>query len=193
MCVRACTRACPHLGHLGPRARERLELEFESPLQLDFCEKTLSTLFPRPILQGRAFTRMKLWVLLLLLGESATALRRAPFSLSPARVTSRSTAAATMADAPRVYRGKILDGTEERCTEPVPLTTAVVPLLATTTLAYYGFNTKVNRDDSEREGQDPMVVPRRRALTWLGLQCGAAFFLGPQVTNPCSNINQKRA
>jgi len=72
------------------------------------------------------------------------------------------------------------------CIEPIDPIAGVIALGAFSVLAYFGFNTEKNRADSIREGGN---VPRRRALTWLALQTGAAFYVGPQLTNPCSNVN----
>ena len=73
-----------------------------------------------------------------------------------------------------------------QCIEPIDPVAGGAAFFAAAALAAVGFNTQRNRDDSLREGGN---VPRRRALTWLGLQTGAAFCVGPQLTNPCSNVN----
>lgn len=74
------------------------------------------------------------------------------------------------------------------CIEPVDPVVGLTVLGVAALVASVGFNTARNRADSVLEGGDANV-PRRRALTWLGLQVGAAFYIGPQLTNPCSNIN----
>ena len=66
--------------------------------------------------------------------------------------------------------------------KPIDPVGAAVVFTAAATLAYFGFQTRMNKE----EGPD---VPRRKAITWLALQSGAALSLGPQLTNPCSNIN----
>lgn len=77
----------------------------------------------------------------------------------------------------RNFRGACID-------EPVDPKVALVMFGVTALVAYFGFQTQTNLS----EGPD---VGRRRALTWLGLQSIAAFSIGPQLTNPCSNINIK--
>lgn len=74
------------------------------------------------------------------------------------------------------------------CIEPVDPLVGLTVLGAAALVASFGFNTARNRADSTLEGGN---VPRRRALTWLGLQIGAAFYIGPQLSNPCSNINSE--
>lgn len=74
------------------------------------------------------------------------------------------------------------------CIEPVDPVVGLTVLGVAALVASVGFNTARNRADSVLEGGDANV-PRRRALTWLGLQVGAAFYIGPELTNPCSNIN----
>ena len=68
--------------------------------------------------------------------------------------------------------------------EPIDPKAGAVAFAAAAILAYFGFQTEFNR----REGP---TVGRRRAVTWLALQSGAAFSLGPQLTNPCSPVNDK--
>jgi hypothetical protein len=74
------------------------------------------------------------------------------------------------------------------CIEPVDPLVGLTVLGVAALVAAFGFNTARNRADSVLEGGNANV-PRRRALTWLGLQIGAAFYIGPQLTNPCSNVN----
>lgn len=61
---------------------------------------------------------------------------------------------------------------------------AAVAFAVTAIIAAFGFRTQSNI----KEGPG---APTRRAATWLALQTGAALQLGPQLTNPCSNINEK--
>ena len=82
--------------------------------------------------------------------------------------------------------GLSIEGPNERCTlvDDIDWQGGAVAFAAAAILAYFGFQTEFNR----REGP---TVGRRRAVTWLALQSGAAFSLGPQLTNPCSPVNDK--
>ena len=101
-----------------------------------------------------------------------------------------------LADAPefRIIKGKRVGQDADamaiaragKCLEPVDPIAGLFAFGLAAGIASFGFNTPRNREDSIREGGN---VPRRRALTWLGLQTGAAFLVGPQLTNPCSNVN----
>eukprot|EP00965_Chrysotila_dentata_P225274 6194651-Pleurochrysis_carterae.AAC.1 len=69
------------------------------------------------------------------------------------------------------------------CLDPVEPAAYILPFVVTVFVGFFGFNTETNR----KEGPG---VGRRRFLTWLLLQSFAAFSLGPQITNPCSPLNE---
>ena len=66
--------------------------------------------------------------------------------------------------------------------DPIDPKAGAVVFAVAAVVAFFGFDTATNRAEGPGVG-------RRRAITWLALQSGAAFKLGPQLTNPCSNIN----
>ena len=115
-------------------------------------------------------------LLLLLLG----------LSLTDALLLAQRSGAEVIIHGRRVSASDAVLANAGQCIEPIDPVAGGAAFFAAAALAAVGFNTQRNRDDSLREGGN---VPRRRALTWLGLQTGAAFCVGPQLTNPCSNVN----